>query len=123
MLCCFSLFYVYECICPHVWLCTTCVPSAQGGQYCDRSYRFELQMAVSHSVGTGNRTHVLQKKVVLFLTPELIILRIMGNCMIDLILIKFCHVWFFSVHKLKLFRSDHIEVSNRRVLLRVNSIM
>lgn len=31
-------------------------------QYCDRSYRFELQMAVSHPVGTGNRTHVLKKK-------------------------------------------------------------
>lgn len=61
-------------------------------QYCDRSYRFELQMAVSHPVGTGNRTHVLKKKkkkLVLFLAPDVIILRITWNCMIYLIIITF----------------------------------
>ena len=50
-----SSLYFMCIVCPHVCLCTTCMPDAYGGQkWGSDSLGLELQMVVNHHVGAGH---------------------------------------------------------------------
>lgn len=52
----FTLFYVSECFCLSVCVCTVCMPGAFGSQKRDLDFlKLESQMVVIHHVGARNR--------------------------------------------------------------------